>query len=192
LGMIQYWSGAPISMGRYEIGRRVPVKFMAIPCDAPYLSDSEMKADFSAFEKGASTATLTDAEKNYGRTWLKKLAGKYDICYDLALQIQTKADSTSVEDGLNEWSVMDSPPVVVARLVMPKQNFDTPKQNKFCEQLHFNPWNALEAHTPMGDSNQARGLVYASSKQKRDGHDWTRNPPASEPSLLDHPLAEKK
>jgi hypothetical protein len=70
---------------------------------------------------------------------------------------------------------------------MPKQNFDVPGQKQLCERMHYNPWNAIEDHTPTSDTNQARGIVYAKSAEKRTGRDWTGRP-AIEPAANKHPL----
>jgi hypothetical protein len=191
VGDIQYWSGVPISMGKTEDGRRVPVKFMAVPCEgAPYQNDSDVIASQTELQR-LGHLVGDHSQDNYGRAWLKKLAGKYDICYDIKFQIQTDVDKTSVEDGLNEWTEQDSPPVTVARLVMPKQDFDQRDRDALCERMRFNPWNALDEHTPMSDTNQARGVVYLSSATHREGKDWTGAPTTLEPSVAEHPLHDR-
>lgn len=188
MATIQYWSGVPISMGKNSAGQMVPVKFFVQACkDAKYLEDEEVIADIGRLERLANKLGFKDFS-NYGRNYLKKLAAKYDVCYDLKFQIQTDVSKTSVEDGLDEWTVEESEPVTVAQLVMPKQNFDTDEQNRLCERMRMNPWNAIEEHTPMSDTNQARGIVYLASAKHREKKDWTHAGQTIEPKAADHPL----
>jgi hypothetical protein len=74
---------------------------------------------------------------------------------------------------------------------MPSQNFDTPERNKQCERMRFNPWNSIADHTPMSDTMQARGIVYLSSAEHREGHDWTKAGGTFEPVKEKHPLYGK-
>ncbi len=192
MAAITYWSGVPISMGKTSEGQRVPVKFFVTPCArAAYLEDAEVNADIGRLERLGNQLGFSDYS-NYGRDWLKKLTGKYDVCYDLKFQIQTDLNKTSVEDGLDEWTVEESTPVTVARLLMPKQNFDTDERNRLCERMRMNPWNGLDEHTPMSDTNQARGIVYLSSAKHREKKDWTHAGSTVEPKPEDHPLFQAR
>lgn len=185
VGTITYWSGVPISMGKTNNNKPIPVKFFAEPCqDAPYMNDEQVQADPSFY----SRLVHKKDHVNYGRDWLKKLTRKYDICYDLKFQIQTDVDKTSVEDGLDIWTPEESTPITVGQLILPKQYFDTPEQNRLCERMRFNPWNAIEDHLPMSDTNQARGIVYLKSAEHRTGKDWTKTKAPVEPLVKDHPL----
>ncbi len=40
-----------------------------------------------------------------------------------------------VEDAMTEWKETEAPFYQVATLHIPKQSFDTPEQNQFCENL---------------------------------------------------------
>jgi hypothetical protein len=48
----------------------------------------------------------------------------------------------------------------VADVHIPRQQFDTPERNAFCENLSFTPWHALEDHRPLGGLNRIRKAVY--------------------------------
>jgi hypothetical protein len=50
--------------------------------------------------------------------------------------------------------------VVVARLVIPRQEFDSPAQMTFAEALSYNPWHSVAAHRPLGNQNRARRAIY--------------------------------
>ena len=66
----------------------------------------------------------------------------------------------SVEDTQTEWEEADAPFYKAATITIPKQTFDTPEQNRFCEDLSFNPWRALKAHRPLGAVNRMRKPIY--------------------------------
>ena len=59
----------------------------------------------------------------------------------------------------DRWREKDSPFVKVARVTIPRQAFDTPEQNAFCEALSFTPWHALPEHR-RGRMNRLRKAVY--------------------------------
>ncbi|MCW3111266.1 MAG: catalase, partial [Segetibacter sp.] len=40
------------------------------------------------------------------------------------------------------------------------QNFDTPDQIAFGENLTFSPWHCLKEHQPLGGINRARKAAY--------------------------------
>ncbi|KCZ12231.1 catalase domain protein, partial [Acinetobacter baumannii 42057_5] len=50
---------------------------------------------------------------------------------------------------LFEWKENEAPFYQVATIHIPKQSFDTPEQNQFCENLSFTPWHALPEHKPL-------------------------------------------
>ena len=64
------------------------------------------------------------------------------------MQLQVAGKNMPVEDATVEWSEKDSPFVKVARVIVPEQEFGTPQQNAFCENLSFTPWHALPDHGP--------------------------------------------
>jgi hypothetical protein len=58
------------------------------------------------------------------------------------------------------WSPVDSPPVVVATLALPRQQFDSQAQLEFARRLSINPWHCLPAHRPLGNQNRGRLAIY--------------------------------
>jgi hypothetical protein len=50
--------------------------------------------------------------------------------------------------------------VDVARITIPKQEFDTPEQQTYCENLSFTPWHAVAEQRPLGVMNRIRRVVY--------------------------------
>jgi len=89
---------------------------------------------------------------------------KIDARFDLSVNPQTDADAMPVEDPTVEWT---SAPVRVATLSIYPQKVDSPEQMAFCENLAWNPWNALPEHLPLGGINRARRLVYEDSSALR-------------------------
>ena len=83
------------------------------------------------------------------------------------MQFQTDVKTTSIEDGLDQWTEEETPSIHVANIILPKQIIRDDKQDQFCDQLKFNPWHSLEVHKPMSDSGQARFFVYKESASGR-------------------------
>jgi hypothetical protein len=81
-------------------------------------------------------------------------------CFDLLVQLQVPGRNMPVEDATVLWSEKDSAFLKVARVTIPRQAFDTPEQNAFCENLSFTPWHALPEHEPVGVMNRVRRALY--------------------------------
>ena len=88
--------------------------------------------------------------------WLKAK----DACFTFAVQPQTDPATQPVEDPTIEWPESKAPFIPVARLHIPKQTFDSPAQQAFCENLSFTPWHAVVAERPIGGINRIREPVY--------------------------------
>ncbi|MNP79407.1 hypothetical protein D3C76_1772420 [compost metagenome] len=79
---------------------------------------------------------------------------------------------------MTEWDEKAAPFYQVATIHIPKQNFDTPEQNKFCENLSFTPWHALPAHKPLGAVNRMRKVIYENiSRIRHDMNSASRQEP---------------
>jgi hypothetical protein len=83
------------------------------------------------------------------------------------VQPQVPGKNMPIEDPTVEWSERDSPFVTVATITVPKQDFDSERQNTFCENLSFSPWHALDAHRPIGGLNRLRKAVYLEDARYR-------------------------
>ena len=70
------------------------------------------------------------------------------------------SNSMDVEDSRTEWKEAQAPFYPVATVRFPRQVFDTPEQNTFCENLSFTPWHALPQHRPLGVTNRLRKVIY--------------------------------
>jgi hypothetical protein len=100
------------------------------------------------------------------REALRNSLQKDDACMEFLVQART-SNAMSVEDSMTEWKESQAPFYPVATIHIPKQIFDTPDQNKFCEDLSFTPWHALPEHKPLGVINRLRKVIYERISQVR-------------------------
>ncbi len=101
-----------------------------------------------------------DRTENMLREDLKQQLAQGDACLELLVQPQVPGRNMPIEDPTVLWSEQDSPFVPVARITIPKQAFDTPAQERLCEDLSFSPWHALPEHEPVGGLNRLRKALY--------------------------------
>jgi hypothetical protein len=142
----RYWSMVPYQLG---IGPdRQAVKYSARSCTAAIDPiPNHPKHDF-----------LRDA--------LRTSLQKGDACMEFLVQPRTSS-TLLVEDAMTEWKETQAPFYQVATIRIPQQVFDTPDQNKFCENLSFTPWHTLPEHKPLGVINRMRKVIYDRISQVR-------------------------
>jgi hypothetical protein len=87
--------------------------------------------------------------------------------FDVMVQLRGDPHRMPVEDPTIAWRDADAPFVAVARLTIPKQEFDTPARRAFGENLSFTPWHAVPAHRPLGGINRVRRMIYDTVSQLR-------------------------
>lgn len=146
------------SLSAYALGKDSFVKWSAKPCEGWVGKGGAKSGD--DFLRAALKADLQAGEG----------------CFDLLVQPQVAGKNMPLEDTTIEWREADSPFVKVARVTIPKQDFDTPQQNAFCEALSFTAWHALPAHRPVGAMNRLRESVYEQISLYR--HDKSGTPRA--------------
>lgn len=112
------------------------------------------------------------------------------------VQFQTDPDSMPPDAATVRWSETASEPIEVAVLELPQQDLDTRGQSTYGENLAFNTWHSLEAHSPVGSIAEARKVVYrASAFNRRNvngvplGEPAQARPPQYAPSV-DYPAAK--
>jgi hypothetical protein len=147
----RYWSMVPIKLGDRQ------AKFQVRPCDGAQL------------EIGALSISPDFLREN-----LQRRLSRGDACFDFYLQPRTDARTMPIEDPTIEWSERSAPPVRVARITIPKQDFTSATQMETCENLSMNPWHALPEHRPLGGINRVRRVVYEGISKFR--HDQNRAP----------------
>ncbi|NUF17242.1 catalase family protein [Acinetobacter lactucae] len=125
----------------------------------------------------ACSVTPNNLPKNpphdFLREALKNTLQNSDACMEFLIQPRTLSKML-VEDSMTEWDEKVAPFYQVATIHIPKQNFDTLEQNKFCENLSFTPWHALPAHKPLGAVNRMRKVIYENISRIR--HDMNSAP----------------
>lgn len=134
----QYYSVTPYQLGLGEARRAV--KYSTRPCS---VNTEEVPEN---------------AGKNFLRHAMQSTLRAGAACMELL--VQAPKSKMSVEDVITPWNEDQAPFVRVAKITIPAQTFDTPKQNEACENLSYNPWHALPAHRPLGTINRMRRVVY--------------------------------
>lgn len=97
---------------------------------------------------------------NFLRERLKQSLSQGEAVFEFMVQLQSDERSTPVEDPSVSWSERVAPFHKVATLRILAQDFDTPEQQLFGENLSFNPWRCLPEHRPLGGISRARRQVY--------------------------------
>lgn len=149
----RYWSMVPYQLG---LGNdRKTVKYSVRACSMP------------------PNNLPKNPSHNYLREALKNTLQSTDACMEFLVQPRTSSKML-VEDSMTEWDEKAAPFYQVATIHIPKQNFDTPEQNQFCENLSFTPWHALPEHRPLGAVNRVRKVIYENISRVR--HDMNSAP----------------
>ena len=91
--------------------------------------------------------------------------------WELRVQLCRNLESMPIEDASAVWPEDQSPYITVARIHVAQQDAwsDTASPREE-DALAFNPWNALDAHRPLGSINRVRKPVYAGSVDFRSRH----------------------
>ncbi|MBA2486657.1 MAG: catalase, partial [Nitrospira sp.] len=148
----RYWSMVPYQLGTGP-GRQA-IKFSAKPFSDSSQSCPALHDEFPS-----------DPHPNFLRQALRHTLTNGQACMQFFLQ--PRAPSMSVENSKDEWKEADAPFVKVATIHIPQQEFDTPEQNLFCENLSFDPWHALPEHRPLGVINRLRRIIYPHISESR-------------------------
>ncbi len=135
----RYWSMVPYQLGTGS-GRQA-VKYSARACSATV------------------DPMPRKPEHDFLRAALRNTLQVGDACMEFLVQPRT-SNSMDIEDSSREWKEAKAPFYPVATIRFPRQVFDTPEQNAFCENLSFTPWHALPQHRPLGVTNRLRRVIY--------------------------------
>lgn len=135
---IRYWSTTPYRLGKDSNA----VKYSVKPCETKNLEVPKNPTD------------------DYLRQTMISHLKKKSACFEFMIQKQENPISMPIEDPAVHWNENDSPFVPVAKLEIPIQEFATPEQDRFCENLSLNPWHSLPEHRPLGGINRVRKVAY--------------------------------
>jgi hypothetical protein len=149
----RYWSMVPYQLGKGA--DRQAVKYSTRACSA------------------ATDPIPNKPGHDFLRDALRNTLKEGDACMEFLVQPRTSR-SMDVEDSMTEWQEAQAPFYQVATIRIPRQVFDTPEQNQFCENLSFNPWHALPEHKPLGVTNRLRKIIYDHISQVRHDMNSTK------------------
>ena len=156
LQMNQYWSRTSYKLGNTS------VRYLLRP------SAGSKSLSSTAQILGALRSIFTGSpeKEGYLREKVLQALKEADQRFDFCIQPFVDELHTPTEDAYIEWKEFDSPPIPIATLTIPKQEFDIRLQTDI-ERMSFNPWHTREI-TPLGLINLARKKVYDASVKHRN------------------------
>jgi hypothetical protein len=147
------FSAAPMACGPYAVRVRL----------LPDAANSHWDGAVNPASRGMSVAIAKD---DWNADFSARLASQ-TLHWDLQVQPYVHESITPIEDASVNWP---TPYTTVARLMLPRQDTDTPEAQGFAERVEasvFDPWQALAEHRPLGDVQRARKVVYFQSQKGR-------------------------
>jgi hypothetical protein len=126
---------------------------------------------------------------NYLREAMARTLTAQPASFEMTLQLQTDARAMPIEHASVRWSPVASPPMVVATLTLPRQQFDSAAQRVFASRLSINPWHCLPAHRPLGNQNRGRLVIYQTLSRLRQQMNGTPHVEPDGSETFDQPLA---
>ncbi len=131
---VTYWSATPYRLGD------TAVKYKAVPDATP-------------------TGTPPDDPHRLRLAMADRLRAG-GVRFDFFVTRYRDPGTTPIEDASVAWPDDPASLVKVAEVRIPAQEFDTPDQMRFAENLSYTPWHSLPEHRPLGGINRARRVVY--------------------------------
>lgn len=122
-----------------------------------YFVKARDPARFARFTSDAGAHHLSDA--------LRESLHEGAIVLDFF--IHAPPSGNPVEDVTVDWNRRKYPPVLAATLTIPVQEPADEGALEDGETMEFTPWNALEAHRPLGSINRGRLAIYLASAAGR-------------------------
>ncbi len=156
----RYWSQTPYKLDRLAVKYSVRPAQSALPPAAASNSKDRLRESLVAH------------------------LARSEASFDFLVQVQNDPLTMPVEDPTIAWDEVKSPPIKVATLRIPPQQFDTPAVRAFDENLSFTPWHALGTHRPLGGVNRCRRKVYDAISAERHLANYA---PRREPTPADLP-----
>ena len=126
---------------------------------------------------------------NYLREAMARTLATQSVSFDMLLQLQSDPRRMPIEHASVRWAARDKPPVVVATLELPRQQFDSAAQLAFANRLSINPWHCLPAHRPLGNQNRGRLKIYQTLSQLRQQMNSTPHVEPDGSETFDQPIA---
>ncbi len=139
----QFWSQTPYRLDRLAVKYSCRPDLSLVPTPLAYDSADKLRIALSAHLE------------------------THEARFDFLVQVQTNPITMPVEDPTVAWDETASPYRKVATIRIPPQQFYTPKQMTFGENLSFTPWHSLPVHQPLGGINRTRKAVYQAVSTRR-------------------------
>jgi hypothetical protein len=147
----QYWSMTPYRLGIN--GERIAIKFSARPRIGKQPSIGSWIGRF--------------LDPNFSlKENMQDVLSSREVWFDFFVQRHVD-DRTPIEDTLTEWAESVSPPIHVAKIIIPVQDLSSAARSRLCENLSFNPWHCLPEHKPLGAVNRVRKTIYREMSRYR-------------------------
>jgi catalase len=115
---------------------------------------------FSARPAGTPSPFVAADTPDFLHANLARHLAQTGAAFDFMVQVRTRPEEMPIEDSTITWDETAAPFAPVASITIPPQDFDSPAQHAFCENLSFTPWHCIDAHRPLGSLNRVRRAVY--------------------------------
>lgn len=159
LATIEYWSVLP-----FQFGPDRQVKYKLEPVLPP----------------DAAPPPSENPATNYLYLDLKDRLLRGELAFRFLVQFRTDPERMPLDAATHRWSEMESRPIHVATLILPRQDTDALEQAGYGENLAFNIGHALPEHQPLGSLAEVRMSVYAAAAHyRRVRNDVPDHEPAS-------------
>jgi catalase len=155
LQMNTYWSRTSYKFGEHAVRYLIQ----------PSMGSKTWSAGRQLTEVLRSVTQGVPQREHYLREKLREALRERELRFDFCIQLFVDEKRTPIEAAYIEWKESDSPPIAIATLIIPKQDFDSQLEQDM-EHMAFNPWNTNE-FTPLGLINLARKNVYGASASHR-------------------------
>ncbi|MCJ8167761.1 catalase family protein [Atopomonas sediminilitoris] len=158
-----YFSIAPFKYGPHNI------KYRTVP-------DPERCPSYTAPEQNKNLPNFLRSS-----LYQQLSVDQVPACFAIQVQRQDPSKFMPLEDTSIEWLESDAPFETIAHLRIEAQDFDSPEQNLFCDNLSFTPWHSLPEHQPLGGINRLRRAAYeAVSAYRHERNGAPREEPTAE------------
>jgi len=166
------WNPYRIRLRELLVARAITAQKAASPLDMRYWSMTpylwgDTACKFSARPSSNKPKFSDTSAPEFLRDSLRAQLSEAEASFDFMVQLRTCASVMPIEDPRIEWHEADAPFVLVARIVIPRQTFDTAEREAFGEALSFTPWHGLDVHRPLGGINRVRRAVYETVSRVR-------------------------
>ncbi len=136
-----------------------PISTQYYSASAYQLGPHQMKYSAKSCEN-YNPVGIDQTDPNFLRNAMRSLLRDKDACMQFMVQLRVPDARMPIEDTTVVWSEKKAPFVPIARIHIPRQQFDTAEQNTMCENMSFNVWHGTKALKPLSYFNELRRDLY--------------------------------